>query len=106
MIGLVLWCDAEDGKAVFWCEDHGDLAYYDGLEDGLTAPLALVAGDMVEFSETVSGSLRRAHGACLVSQRAYDGIQDTLLANAKRAEAPARHDADNVVEMSAFRRSG
>ena len=27
MLGVVLWSDVSDRKAVIWCEDQGDLAY-------------------------------------------------------------------------------
>ena len=35
MFGVVLWADPVDRKAVIWCEDHGDLAYFKGsLHEG------------------------------------------------------------------------
>ena len=30
MLGVVLWSDSSENNAVIWCEDHGDLAYFDG----------------------------------------------------------------------------
>ena len=32
MYGVILWSDPEGGQAVIWCEDRGDLAYYEAPE--------------------------------------------------------------------------
>ena len=69
MIGLVLWSDSEEKKAVFWCEDHGDLAYYDGAEEQLCEEATLAAGDMVDFEVSVDQSIRRAHSARLLRSK-------------------------------------
>ena len=105
MIGLVLWCDADDGKAVFWCEDHGDLAYYDGALDGIREPLALLAGDMVEFSTVADGNIRRAQNACLVSARVCDDIQGRVRRTAAARRKPQAKD-ENVVSLDSFRKTG
>ena len=54
MFGVVLWSDPASGSAVIWCEDHGDLAYYDasGAPDTLdtrAVQTLLDTGDLVEF---------------------------------------------------------
>lgn len=36
MLGVVLWADIDDRKAVIWCEDHGNLAYYTAAEQRLS----------------------------------------------------------------------
>ncbi|MEP5731987.1 MAG: hypothetical protein ABJL67_21720 [Sulfitobacter sp.] len=78
MIGVVLWSDIDDQKAVFWCEDHGDLAYYDGTLDPTEETIPMNEGDMVEFDITLERKIRRAHKARLVEQRVCDGLQDHL----------------------------
>ncbi len=69
MIGVVLWSDSHDRKAVFWCEDHGDLAYYDGSVETIFDQFTLAPGDMVEFNVILSGKVRRAGVPKLVANR-------------------------------------
>ena len=33
MYGVVLWIDKNAQKAVIWCEDHGNLAYFNPQTD-------------------------------------------------------------------------
>ncbi len=49
MLGVVLWADASDMKAVIWCEDHGNLAYYSAPEQNVHEGIALDAGDLIQF---------------------------------------------------------
>ncbi|MEW9918662.1 hypothetical protein AB2B41_03550 [Marimonas sp. MJW-29] len=87
MIGVVLWSDAAEQKAVFWCEDHGDLAYYDASRDEGKGKSAFCAGDMVEFDLSLERQVRRAHNASLIRPKVCHGLQDHLRANAKRQRA-------------------
>ncbi|NNE51822.1 MAG: hypothetical protein HKN30_05405 [Sulfitobacter sp.] len=78
MIGVVLWSDPQACKAVFWCEDHGDLAYYaPDLADEPHAG-AFTAGDMVQFDIAVQRDYREASNAQLVKQNACKGLQKQL----------------------------
>ncbi len=60
MIGVILWRDVEDGKAVIWCEDQGDLAYLDRIEDILDPENMLSIGDVVRFDLLIERNLRLA----------------------------------------------
>jgi len=66
MIGVILWSDVADQKAVIWCEDHGDLAYL--TQDGADMlPDAFVdAGDVVEFDLVTRRNLRLAESVTLI----------------------------------------
>jgi len=78
MLGVVLWSDNYDKKAVIWCEDQGDLAYFNG---GAGAPLEdadLDAGDLVSFELQQESHLRYAKNPQRVAQGAYDGLADRL----------------------------
>ncbi len=85
MLGVVLWSDPSDGKAVFWCEDQGDLAYYDGISDGVHVDAMFEAGDMVQFQVTTHQRVRKAHDAHLVQEQGYAGLPETL----RQSTAPA-----------------
>lgn len=70
MFGVVLWSNPQQSKAVVWCEDHGDLAFFDssrvngetpnGGSSSDMAPLgiAMKAGDLLRFDLIVRGQQR------------------------------------------------
>lgn len=78
MIGVVLWSDASDRKAVIWCEDQGDLAFLNSADDVLESDAFFDAGDVVQFDMEVHASMRRAHNPRLVLEQARAGLPDAL----------------------------
>lgn len=78
MIGVVLWSDASDRKAVFWCEDHGDLAFYEQADGGLDPEAFFDAGDMVQFDVRIEANMRQARNARLVLEQACVGLPERL----------------------------
>jgi len=78
MFGVVLWRDEQEQKAVIWCEDHGDLAFYRNT-DG-TSRFELDAGDWVQFDMTMERHQRFAHNPRLVSEGVYQDLADALCA--------------------------
>lgn len=84
MLGVVIWSNPQERKAVIWCEDHGDLAYFND-ESLLLGEIDLDAGDLVDFEMTTERDLRRVHNPRLVSERAFSGL-DTSLRSGDGAE--------------------
>ncbi|OWU83508.1 hypothetical protein ATO6_18290 [Oceanicola sp. 22II-s10i] len=78
MFGVVLWSDRRDDRAVIWCEDHGDLAYFNAREDALDATPELDPGDLVQFDVTETGRLRRARNPRLVAEDQYPTLAGDL----------------------------
>lgn len=78
MIGVVLWSDQTDRKAVFWCEDHGDLAYYEASDPNFDGSAFFDAGDMVQFDVAVECRLRKAFNPIVVKEQACAGLPETL----------------------------
>jgi hypothetical protein len=77
MQGVILWCDPDKGKAVIWCEDHGQLAYYN--DHGLSMiPFAFDVGDLVIFEQEQRDGLRYAHDMRLVASQEYPALADQL----------------------------
>jgi len=77
MFGVVLWSDSVERKAVFWCEDQGDLAFFDEtayLEEsdksGLPPAPFFNAGDMVQFDIAIEARLRKAQNPRIVVEKA------------------------------------
>lgn len=100
MMGVVLWSDPDDQKAVFWCEDHGDLAYYDSADHAPAKVGLLRPGDMVEFDVSLQRKYRRAMNARVVETQVCSGLHDHLrnTADVGMTETP-RPDAANVVAI-------
>ncbi len=98
MLGVVLWSDASDGKAVIWCEDQGDLAYVRGDDSVLQAGDFFDAGDLVQFDMEMSHSMRLASNPRLVIEKAGKNLPAALLQGANEKLQPPR--AANVVRFS------
>ncbi|MCZ4351386.1 hypothetical protein O4H61_02545 [Roseovarius aestuarii] len=75
MYGVVLWSDCVENRAVIWCEDHGDLAFFRGEPDGI---MALTAGDLVEFDVRDGGEMRLAGPPRLVSHQSHPTLGQEL----------------------------
>ncbi len=86
MIGVVLWSDASDRKAVIWCEDQGDLAFLNSADDLFQSDVFFDAGDVVQFDMEVEASMRRAHNPRLVVEQAGVGLPDALRQSATSAD--------------------
>jgi len=69
MLGVVLWCDSAALRALIWCEDHGELAYYQAGEAG-AVPVAVEAGDLVHVVLSATHGMRRARTLRVVARRA------------------------------------
>ncbi|KIC09983.1 hypothetical protein RA19_12495 [Leisingera sp. ANG-M1] len=87
MIGVVLWSDESLNKAVIWCDDQGDLAFYtnkagDGFQE-------LNPGDWVEFDLTLSGNFRIAENLSVLLEQGSPDLADRLCAAADGGCAPA-----------------
>ena len=83
MLGVVLWSDASDGKAVIWCEDQGDLAYVSGSDGILRGDDFFDAGDLVQFDMKIHQSLRFASNPRLVIEKAATDLPHALLEGAR-----------------------
>lgn len=88
MYGVVLWSDEQEHKAVIWCEDHGDLAFY-RKSDG-DDQVALDAGDWVQFDMTMDRHLRFARNPRLVHDGVYPDLADALSAATPALPTPSR----------------
>ena len=80
MYGVVLWSDARANKAVFWCEDHGDLAYFHGDPDSLDlSETPFDAGDLVQFEVYQDAKLRKAFNPTIVKSKADADLPEKLM---------------------------
>lgn len=77
MQGVILWCDPDKGKAVIWCDDHGQLAFYND-HDAADIPFAFDVGDLVVFVPEQQDGLRYAHEMALVASQEFPKLADHL----------------------------
>ncbi|MFY0309218.1 hypothetical protein ACFMBG_04885 [Leisingera sp. D0M16] len=78
MIGVVLWRDETLTKAVIWCEDQGDLAFY--ANEGGAEFREFNPGDWVEFDLTISGNIRIAENLSVLIEQGSPDLADRLSA--------------------------
>lgn len=69
-------------KAVFWCEDQGDLAYFRSKDPGNDVASALTAGDMVCFDVFTDTTMRRASNPRLITGHSRADLPNKLKATA------------------------
>lgn len=78
MIGVVLWSDRTDHKAVIWCEDHGELAFWHEPEHGPEGGTPLNVGDLVAFDMHDGENLRHASNPHRLEEKKFFGLVETL----------------------------
>jgi len=82
MYGVVLWIDKNAQKAVIWCEDHGNLAYFnphiDTVASAKTENRNLEVGDLIKFQVRDWCSVRRASKVELVAAARFPDLAGGL----------------------------
>ncbi len=99
MMGVVLWADAHDSRAVIWCEDQGNLAYYSEGEEAIHEGVALDAGDLIQFDCREEKDMRRVRNPRRVTLGHAPELPAMLRARLpkRRAQKPA-----DVIRISDF----
>lgn len=100
MLGVVLWSDTNAHKAVIWCEDQGELAFYTPSERSVHSAPLLDAGDLVQFDVTVQKNMRKASNPQLLQHSHSPNLPTDL-----RASHPEPEFADKgqkVVDISRY----
>lgn len=78
MLGVVLWSDAKKQKAIIWCEDQGDLAYYGSCEHNV-AEIGLGEGDLIQFDLSEAQDLRLAKNPKRIAEHYCSDIKDVVM---------------------------
>lgn len=98
MYGVVLWADECDSKAVIWCEDHGNLAYYSAGDQSLHHGVTLDAGDLIQFDLREDPDCRRARNL----ERVNAGYAPEIVKSLRSGTGPGQglgQGGDNVVRF-------
>lgn len=106
MLGVVLWSDSSDNKAVIWCEDQGNLAYYKGSHSAQCALVGIDPGDLIQFDLTEDRHLRYASNPKRISENLCPTLAEDLqnLTRAACAPEPApRRSAFHSAQIIPFK---
>ena len=106
MFGVVLWSDTAAQKAVIWCEDQGELAFYTPNQNTIHEAPALDAGDLIQFDVTVQKNMRCASNPQLLAQSHSPSLPQSLR-DSRDGDMPVLDnarptDSDKVVSISDY----
>jgi hypothetical protein len=79
MLGVILWSNDDHSRAVIWCEDNRDLAFYEADECD-PARHAFRTGDLVRFDLACSEATRIVEHPELVSESEFPELASALKA--------------------------
>jgi len=106
MFGVVLWSDTAAQKAVIWCEDQGELAFYTPAEGSVHDAPVLDAGDLIRFDMIVQQNVRKARNPqVLMASHSPDlpkTLRDGTPASANDARPLKAEGTDKVVSLSQY----
>ena len=105
MFGVILWSDPFVKKAVIWCEDQGNLAYYEAPKNvSRIDELFFDTGDYVEFDVEMDRDLCRASNAQIVLPVGGQGQTHRTRRRTRRVHdtAPAVADTTLPSQVIAF----
>ncbi|WP_439122195.1 hypothetical protein [Marivita sp.] len=106
MFGVVLWSDAAAQKAVIWCEDQGELAYYTPGDGSIHDAPALDAGDLIQFDVVVQENVRKARNPQVLMPSHSPDLPEKLRAGqpdvAHKAAVTPVKSSPKVVELSQY----
>jgi len=78
MYGVVLWSDETKNRAVIWCDDHGDLAFYRRDARAREAKMPFKAGDLIQFDLKEATAMRIVSRPRVVERESYPNLTDDL----------------------------
>ena len=79
MYGVVLWSDKQKDRAVIWCEDHRNLAFFKNEANEEGRGTSFEPGDLVKFDLREIDDLRLAVDPCLVAPGEYPSLARELM---------------------------
>ena len=87
MYGAVLWADRCTNRALIWCEDHGDLAFFEGEPTSMSDASEFEEGDFVAFKIRDGRGMRLAFEVKVVTSDEYPRLARDLRGAASKDAA-------------------
>ncbi len=98
MYGVVIWANADQHKAIIWCEDQGDLAYYTKDCASALDGMSLDPGDLIHFDMRLERSLRMVDNPQRVESASHVGLASSLTeTNSQPTHTTRKASAENIV---------
>jgi hypothetical protein len=85
MLGVVIWTDAGDNKAIIWCEDHGELAFIGQQSHAAANGERFDQGDLIQFDLAEHENVRLARNPRKIAHH-YCSDLDAVIATAQAVE--------------------
>ena len=106
MYGVIIWSSHQQDKAVIWCEDQGDLAFFDQAESCCQLPKRLSAGDLIRFDISRMSDHRTAENLQIVAHGECRALPEELQRRVKPQRAkivpfPEREEFDQEEALHA-----
>ncbi|GGB96952.1 hypothetical protein GCM10011363_12010 [Marivita lacus] len=103
MFGVVLWSDAAAQKAVIWCEDQGELAFYTPADGSIHDAPVLDAGDLIRFDVIVEENVRTARNPQVLMPSHSPDLPGKLRAGTREtANKAAPRESQKVVHLAQY----
>lgn len=102
MIGVILWQDTAVGKAVVWCEDQGDLAFFNARETTRAMDDLLEVGDVVRFESRIEDNLRIATNVTKLLENWGSLLQDSLSRLPDEPDGVSEGSSAQIVPLRAY----
>ena len=68
MLGVVIWSAEAESKAIIWCEDHGELAFFGQCQQETVSAERFKEGDLIQFDLAEFDNLRLARNPRRIAQ--------------------------------------
>jgi hypothetical protein len=110
MFGVIIWSDPEIKNAVIWCEDQGDLAFFQASTEPMAEWYKFPdAGDYVAFDVELHNDMRVVRNPRPVQAGLCEELPSALLSTARclqkaHAAGSVETGADNVTNFDTARR--
>ncbi len=75
MLGVVIWTDVKESKAIIWCEDHGELAFLANQSKIELGAETFDQGDLIQFDLEEHRNLRLAQNPRKIEQHYCDDVK-------------------------------
>jgi len=93
MLGVVIWTDDLENKAIVWCEDHGDLAFLGQSSNSNFVTEKFDRGDLIQFDLAEQRNLRMAKNPRRIAQH-YCSDLSAVLDTAQHLHSNSNYEND------------
>ncbi len=101
MLGVVIWSAEAESKAIIWCEDHGDLAFFGQSTHKAVSAERFDEGDLIQFDLAEMDNLRFARNPRRIATHHCSDLSSVISTVTQLRDMinePEAVEADRVVD--------